>query len=532
MAKEQTVDLLNEPLPVTNDTIEHFLSTMLRHDALLQLGLTHLKPKMFNKIGESVYSIVWQTLTEFRGKFRRMPTYEAMSSLARSRATQFTDITLAEVEAIDPFLRWAFSRDLTDADIAVAGDYFRAFLFDRTVGEQLTSAASRRRAGTSIDVPKLLEEVAQVSRMISTVAKPHDTRLTSALRESPPQPCSPTGVPWLDRLMCGGVIPTETYVVLGPTGVGKTLVGVQVSVAYAKTQMLRAAQGHTPKLAVYVSYEASKNELAIRAISNAAYIDKGRLEQNFNELSTKDNLQPYEQEMYALCDQSDMFVMGEQERMAEASEWLDKYLQAVDFSNNSTSIGGYGGIPEVRATLQNIQEKTGLQIGLVISDWAGMAVRRKLRTDGMDKLVAELSDYVTQYDDTISGPFNCSTFIMHQLSSKLGSRAPTVAPTHTEADWCTAFANNADYAICLGTKDRQSNACLVTASKTRRSESIPTMICRINGAFSELLAADDELKIDRATRRLVACHNAIRVCDTVSQRSQRYVAGVGDFDHG
>jgi hypothetical protein len=525
-------ELVNAPMPVTPHTIEHFLAMMLRNEQLFQLGVAHLDPKMFRRSGEAAYSVIWQTAYEFYERYRKLPTYDGISSLAVARAGQFVDSVAPDPVAVDSILRYLFEGGAEPSDLSLAEDYFRQFLFDRMVGDKLAIAVERRVGGAGIDVPKLLEEIEATNRTIGSVARVRETRLTVGLRDAPVLQRTPTGVPVFDRLMVGGTVPRETYVILGPTGVAKTLSCVQLGVAHARAQVLRKAQGLPTTICGYVSYEASRHELAIRAISNAAYIDKGRLEQNMHELSTRDSLQPYEQEMYALCQGDDLFVLGEQERMAEVEPWLDEYFRVIDFSGCEGSAGGYGGIPEARAALDRLRHDTGQEIGLVINDWAGMAVRRKLRTGGLDNIALELVDYVTQCNDTISMYFNCPTFIAHQLAGKCLKMPPTSLPHHSDADWCKSFAFNATYAICIGMKDEKSQACLVGATKTRRSEGAPAFICRINGKFSELLIADEELKIDRATRRIVAQRNAVSFVDTVRQRSDRCIRLLGDMDMG
>jgi hypothetical protein len=299
-------------------------------------------------------------------------------------------------------------------------------------------------------------------------------------------------------------------VILGATGVGKTLMAVQQAIAFAQTQFEREIRGEEPAMGVVISYEDDIKSLQIRAMCRAANIMKNRLESmtEFTDLSTASTMQPYELKMEKHIARDESFIrLGEQERLATAKIWLNKYFKPIDFSTYSTSIGGNGGIAEIRPILEMLQEQNNMRVGYLWVDWAGMSVRRKLRYQGRNIdggiLSAELGGYVQEINEAVAAPLGIPVTVLHQLRGQANKRSPVVVPDHADAEWCASFAVNAWFVLTIGTKDRESNACLVAGTKTRRGQGHPAVLCRINGAFGEIVPAGDDLTIDSISKKIV-----------------------------
>jgi hypothetical protein len=225
-------------------------------------------------------------------------------------------------------------------------------------------------------------------------------------------------------------------------------------------------------------------------------------------------------------------VMGERERLDHVKAALNACMLGVDFSMSQTALGGEGGIPEIRSTLEMIQETRQRKVGMCVIDWAGTCVRRTLRTQGnnVDRQAAELGAFIQDVRSTIAGPMGCATWVVHQLNGQANKRPPSHIPTHADAEWCASFAVNAWFALCLGTKDQESNSCLLAATKTRRGAGSPAILCHINGAFGELVPGNGTLRIDPHTHRIVPTDGPA-VTDRIGHR-EHVADRVPQFDPG
>ena len=92
---------------------------------------------------------------------------------------------------------------------------------------------------------------------------------------------------------------------------------------------------------------------------------------------------------------------------------------------------------------------------------------------------------------------------MHQLSGQANKKSPTAKMHHADAEGCASFAVNAWFAFCLGNKDQSTNTCLLAATKTRRGEGKDAVVCKIDGAFGQLVDADRQYAIDHVTNKIV-----------------------------
>ena len=117
--------------------------------------------------------------------------------------------------------------------------------------------------------------------------------------------------------------------------------------------------------------------------------------------------------------------------------------------------------------------QTGRKIDTVVVDWAGMAVRRYLQTKNKDepsKVSMELTSYVANLFGLVTARFDAVSWVMHQISGKLNNKPPTYKFHHSEGEWTTSFAVNANFASTLSTKTKATNTCVLRCTKVRRGE--------------------------------------------------------------
>lgn len=288
----------------------------------------------------------------------------------------------------------------------------------------------------------------------------------------------------------------------------------QISCSMAKLEYKAGCEGRESGLVVVVGYEDSKRMMQIRAASCGAHVPKNKLRElkSYDELTTTGRLDQYELDMYrGLGQQRDL--LGEQERLEQARVWLDKNLYLLDFHDPKN--GGRGHITEIRQKLLAIQDKRKMPIRAVMIDWAGEMIRNYLIATGRPydggTMALELAGLLHKAKSEIAVPFDCTVWVAHQLRGASCKQPPSYIPHHSEAQWCTSFADNAWFAFCLGTKDTEHNVCQLVASKTRHGESSPPVICKIDGGFCRMVDVSTVFEVDPHTKRFALSSERSRV---------------------
>lgn len=532
---------------VTNFTIEFTLQHIARCEKVFHAARTNLKPEHFSKPGESVYKAVWSAILDYYARNMTMPTYQALSmrvmtAVEASPLPGLGNMVEISLQNADDLLRFMYSTDpgneLTPDE---ALETLREILLDRDAGDALRSAVLNAGGRHIHDLPKLLEKQQRRVEEITAIGRADDDDSTIPENwDSVLRPRWPTGVAFVDKIMEGGSEAGDCNVILGPTGGGKTTLSMQIACSCAHMQVTYEKPDSIiePGLVVFIGYEDGRRMQQIRAGACAANVVKNRLQSardNGGPLSTCGNLEPYEQAMYQGTP-STQERLGEQERLEEIKPWMNKYLALVDYHDHSK--GGRGHVTEICQKLHALQQKRGLPIRTVIIDWAGeMVDNYLLATYGKIESGAkalELGGLVRRCKSEIAVPFNSTVWVSHQMAGRFTSSAPARRPHHSEANWCTSFADNAWYAFCLGTKDIEHSVCQFVATKTRHGESGAPVILKFT-PFSKLDDVSDKFKPDLAGLRLLPKDDVDRIQEApvvMPRRNRRRNEGANsDLDH-
>jgi len=489
-----------EELEVCGLLIDEVIKHCARSSEVFSEAYGKLLPAHFTQAGEVYYRYIWATIIEHHEKYSKLPNYTELSTVVLSRLHGNEAIDDDVIKEADSLLTWMWG-PLCPEDSLVpdaANEWLRVLLHDRVVTKPLMQEVRKADIGGGSHLPSMVRDiVAKLEQVDSVGIKVPDTCIPSDLNEEDGVITIPTGVSFIDSRMSGGMQPGEVNVLLGPTGVGKTTLGMQLAVEGARYSYLRSRDYEEPKKQnVFLSYEISLREMQIRMMTYAAQIDKSRLEQHkFKELSTRESLQDYERRRWKRQIMEGVEVPGEQDRWHSATPWLHDHMHLMDMSaDQGDSNLGNGGIAEIKGTLDKInsqREHAGFNV--IVIDWAGMVARQYLRAQGeaMDKLYYhELYEFVSRVRRQIANPYNCQVWVLHQLTGQANKKGPTARMHHSDAEGCGSFAVNAWFAFCLGNKDQSTNTCLLSATKTRRGAGQDAVVCKIDGAFGRLLDAD------------------------------------------
>jgi hypothetical protein len=483
-------------VPIEEVTIELLLAHMCVRPQVFSAAKEHLLPEHFNGPGEIAYRLIARALYQYEEQYKQLPNDESLGTFALAKLPEEAIATDEDYKKVQSFVDWLRTSQYaagTLHDDPFALDILKALLVERKVKDDLMQSMSGFAATGATVLPaiiraasKSMEEIESINRVASDRNFPEEGIVKSA------EPVIPMGVQILDDRMQGGCRITDVNTFLGPTGGGKTTLCMQLICSYAKTQWLKEKKGEgRGKLSVFISYEADKEEMLIRAICFAARIQRTRLEKmrDWNRELARDRM-PYEHQA------DGEHFQCEYERYKFAYKWLNEFTYFADFTGRRDGDNpprGSGGINEIRSELLVRQDSFDRALGVTASDWAGVAVQRNLMKENKEvasNLTMALGQYVDEFKGKIAHEFQAPCWISHQLKGQANNRAPTANLTHADAQWCSVFAQHADFNFIIGNEDRSTHTCQFKASKTRRGREGSPTICYINGEFGELLPCD------------------------------------------
>jgi len=497
-------------LQMTPAILELVLMHLARCEDVFMTGYTSIDDSFFS-YEELIYQVTWATIKEHHDTYGILPSYQTVSTIVLSRLSTSPMILPGQVEDADHLLSWMYGEDNPESslDPAVAVSLLQMLLLDRRVKGPMQQAVMSLNVSPD-RLPSLVESLTQRTSDIMSLTGIPDSDPFPTNWEQHFRPTIRTGVPVLDHYMHGASGSQEAHVILAPTGVGKTLLGCQIAVSMAAIESAKERNNKgRGKLQVIVSYELGLRDMQTIVVSNAAKIDRNRLAvmKNPKELSTEHNLELYEKELFAADISRGVRVPGEQQRLQEAKESLNDFLRIADFSGARMANGkryGNGGIAEIGSVLERYRVETEREIGVVIIDWAGLCLSRYLASKNIDssRMTAELSQFISLVHSDICCRFDCVAWVTHQLAGTVTGKSPTYPVSHADAMQCKTFAISAWHVFCLGNKDKDTNTCVLWNTKGRNSASRPETICKIMGAISTIVPAE-EYTIDSHTGKIV-----------------------------
>ncbi len=423
-------------------------------------------------------------------------TYETLASIVSDMLAQNQSLVLTEVQQQIIFRRddqgliWQICNPtgvaMQATNRVLSRDLLRRFANERTIVEPLRRVMN---PGFNQGVPENLSEFlnvinAQQSRLSTLNAMP-ETLLTPTVG-SPlvsPNIFHKTGVPFLDAIL-GGQRVGDCNGIIGPTGGGKTTLGIHLAVAGAKQAWADAhITGKHPGIVVFITAEESGKKLIPRIWSAFFSIPRNKLDTltDWNMLTQPGQLDPYELQMQA----GQEHKLSEIERYMAYAPQLESSLRVLDLSGSDEfPNAGSGYIEEVVSYLSRYQ----VPIRMVVMDYAGIFCERHMQANGMDEknyryLLKTFGDRCRQ---EIAVRFGCTCWVLHQLKGSMGKASPTKLMHHSDAGESADFANNMVVVGCLGIADSITGCRRFHISKCRYlpNTKIVAPTLRINDQFA------------------------------------------------
>ena len=287
------------------------------------------------------------------------------------------------------------------------------------------------------------------------------------------------------------------------------MLGIMLAVNGARYQMQLHRDSKPSGYWYYFSYESPITpDIRARVISYSAEIHFSHTMKRFrniSELSTSIDLKEYEKKRWDKQIKAGLKIPGEYERFKAAVDAMGDKLKLKDMSGTKNPSIGSKGIEEIARVLQDGLSQGRDVIGIVI-DYAGIMVERQMaaRNDKVENEFAHLNRFVNNVRTQIAGRFNCIVWVLHQLHGDAAAASPTTKQHHSKARGARNFADNANFAFNIGTKDLQTGCCVITCSKARRAEMLKDPpIIYLDGPFGLMEAQDNKYQLDQNTKKIV-----------------------------
>lgn len=505
--------------PLTETEKESMLAHLIRMPGLFSIAFEKLDPSYFSET-DRAYAVLWRAALNVAKQYNdEMPTGAQMRiEIELEKLIDDDPIGLSSTQTEVLFgdgdnpglLQWIFNLPESDLIEDDGRALLRKFLEDRTIFVPIKELVSDLGPKNPAYLSKLLSDIEFRQNIVDSVTDTEAIPAFPAQYAPKPLDIIPTNISFLDDYMSGGQAVKEVYVILGPTGVGKTLLTVQIACQGALyEQELARRKGDLSNIGhwyIFTYEQAADPDIWHRIWSNMAQIHIDTFRKG-EPLSTAENLKPYEREKYRLELEMGKEVPGEQERYQRVfSNFKPPNLWMFDMSGSKSPNVGKGSVSEIVRVLDTEVKTNKRRVAGLIIDYAGLVVKRNMSALGIshDHLRHELGQFIDKCRMSIAGRFNCPMWVMHQLAGAANKKNPTQKQHHADAAECKSFSDNAWFSFNLGTKDFETSTCRITCTKNRRAAGDDKeKVIYIDGAFCTMRSAEGLFALNSRTNRIV-----------------------------
>jgi RecA/RadA recombinase len=468
------------------------------------------------------FAALWAVVFDYNEEFGGLPDEDYVVGELERRLEEDPDAMTDEgMQELDDFIARAYKLDPKFLDHKTRKSchkHLRQYL-EEQMKEDLQATLSSSTY-TPTDMCGLLEDYKQAHhRLASLDPEGLDVPFPEGWESQGPQVVKrKTGIDYLDWMLNGGKARGEVYGLLGPSGSCKTTLAVQYAVLQAQQDRSewRAAtkRGEKAELPItyYFFYEATLAEFRVRALSCHGQIDRTTLENGeYDKLSTRDNLKPYERRRWQLNLKRGNQVMSESERFKRAQKILNLNLRLIDMTGNDEKNPGrgWGMVDEIAQIIQmDLDQRRArgqaCRVGSIVIDYAGAAVKRFLDHEGKDyqsNIRHYIGSFGMQCKNKLAIAYDCDVLVLHQFSGKANSMAPGVLPASTDAAESKNWRENLDFSLLVGNPNNDHFA-VFGRDKARRAARVNNIVVKINGKLSRVDWAKD-FAVDPVRRTIV-----------------------------
>lgn len=209
-------------------------------------------------------------------------------------------------------------------------------------------------------------------------------------------------------------------------------------------------------------------------------------------------------------------VRSEVERVAAVKRRLNRHLLLLSSSDIQKVAGGKQKVSYKAMGLENIvtaidkhvewlkrtYKHDWVRLRSVFIDYVNEAVKTNMMLNNMsmDNLRLEIANYPKRSVDLIGLPFECPIFLMQQFSGEVQKKHFTSKFHHSDSAECKSIGENADFTLCIGTKDENARVS-IRSTKARRDELKSEQVIKIDGEWNRI-GWDKNFVVDREAREI------------------------------
>lgn len=501
-----------EPLvpPLTPEDVENLVIHLMLCPTVREVARDTLLPELFSaQRGESGLAAVVRAVNELADNYpgkNKIPY-----STLRSRVSAFIDAdpsvddecrndilscSLDQPGLLDMFYH-RFAREDLDPEQSLV--LLQNFLQERLVGEEILSMADSVRFGMPADTTAFIERVHNAqSKVANTTVDPFTSVLFDGSVEAMPVvEHIPTGCPFFDEPLGGGLRPRTVNGLIGMVHAGKSTLTAQIAeqaACYFYGRYL-ADKSYGLRRVFIFSYEDSADEVNARIWSCGARVHSDSLKtRNF---SRTGSLKPYEIEIAKRDDVDFKTMPGEYDRLRSTTAKLNDVLTVVDM--NTDGRGG-GGIREVVSLLKQAESRKGWRPGLVLIDYANAMVSRAIYNSGRkpaDDTRHEIKSLASMSRTLVASPYDIPVWIMQQFATRETAKRWDATLHASQAAECSAFFEPLDSCFTLGNRDPKTHVAYVKCDKSRGTDGVthPRAMVQLQGDFSRFVCAEGRYSV-------------------------------------
>jgi energy-coupling factor transporter ATP-binding protein EcfA2 len=331
----------------------------------------------------------------------------------------------------------------------------------------------------------------------------------------------PYGVPFMDVYLGGGGVAGEIYVLLGPTGSGKTSILQQLSISLAALQVAKwehSNKRHSLGMSYFVSYEMAGPEIMARTYANFAQIDIQKIFEGVP-LSRPGELSPQDQVLFAKAIEYGIRVPSEKERYDLAKKRLGENWRLLDYSGMSlnedevpTPEKGSGLWPEIAAQIAadlEYYQKRGQKrhVAGIFIDYIGIMAHRHCQFHDKDPsrhiriICNESPQNARSY---LSYRFHCPVFLAHQLNAAAVKLKPGQIASMTEAQESKTLADNCNAVFVISRQTEDEHRLIrINRQKGRRLPGMGPCILQVQGQYARVREVGSLWSWDELTRQFI-----------------------------
>ena len=334
------------------------MTVLVRNDRVFHTFREVLKAEHFGEL-DQIYAVVWRALCQCWEQSLTFPGQAVLTGEVDRLLANSTEGSFApeDAQAISKFLKQAYNDKDRDGDpLTSPGNVQWATIKLRQYMQESVAAKLQKEVRTEGKVLASLDILQDYVRQyadLSTLGEHGAVQLfDDGWDNRKILPLTGTGTDYFDAFM-GGQAAGEVYGLMGPFGSCKTTMVMEMAGKMAKTCYARKRLGtdgpERTGYAVYVTCEATVDEMRIRFIASLGQIQRARLEimDGLESLSTDETLEAYELERFKSLVAKGRPIPGEQKRAQRAVKLLKQHLIVLDMTGinkenkNDTAGKGY-----------------------------------------------------------------------------------------------------------------------------------------------------------------------------------------------